>query len=230
MFALLGQSCPTLQRRTKMPQILKSVFTAAALALLATSANATVYTPAFTYFPSLTIPTDGLLGSFFVTNPGGFPNQSLAGVETYLESNSVSSFNGLTTNLTNGLRVNDCGSSDAFNCLSPRHATSNLLGNVFDIRIGPGNFIFVYDKLISNFSISYATGGLSAITNRLISCGGKNLPSCGTALGNIRVFTNSAVLDSTPDVPLPAGAWLLLSGLTGMGWLGRTRKGKVKCA
>jgi hypothetical protein len=226
MFALLEQSSPNLQRRLKMPQLLKLVFTAAALSLLATPVNATVYTPVTNYIPSLTVPTDGLLGSFFVTNPGGFPNQSLAGVEAFLESNSATMFNGLTTNLTKGLRVNDCGSSDAFNCLTPRHATSNLLGNVFDIRIGAGNFIFVYDKLISNFAISYATGGLSFITNRLISCGGNNLPACGTALGNIRVFTNSAVLDNTPDVPLPAGAWLLVSGLTGMGWLGRNRKEK----
>jgi hypothetical protein len=205
-------------------KLIGAVAAVGVLASIASSASAAVYTPVSTFFPTLTVPTDGLIGSFFVADPGGFPSQNLATVENFLETNSITSFSGLTTVLTGGVGVDSCGNTAGFNCTTSTSATSNLVGNVFDIHIGAGNLIFIYDTLVSNFSISYPNQTLNIITNSLLDCGGQDLPGCGTGLSNIRVFTNDGIIDQNPDVPLPAGAWLLISGLAGMGYFGRRKK------
>ncbi len=148
--------------------------------------------------PGVTVSPVGFIDSWLFTEADIPSPQSPANIETVLEGFAPGGFGNL--------------SLVSFGDISGQNATFNVGGggaNVFAIHLGKAEMVFVYDFIVTSFVINIPSG-----------------PTYG-GLSNVRTFLDpSKLANSNPDVPLPAAAWLLLSGIGGLGAMKRLRKGK----
>jgi hypothetical protein len=107
--------------------------------------------------------------------------------------------------------------------------TDQIFAGVYDSTLSLISFITSVDanalnhgsSTFTSYSVSFVLA--SAVTAAQFFIAGYSVGPVDQSGGIIDNFKIAEVLDATPEVPLPAGLLLLLSGLTGLGFLGRSR-------
>ncbi len=155
--------------------------------------------------PGVTVSPVGFIDSWLVTTPADIPAQGTSGpnsIELWLENTLPAGLG----NISLVSQVDSIGGG--------LNATFNISGagaNVFAVHMGRAEMVFVYNVLVNVFEIT-VPGGRDGY-------GG---------LSNFRAYNSPGKLDNPPDVPIPGAVLLLLSGIGGLGALGRYRNKSAK--